>query len=219
MEHYIALLTPTLVARVPASSDQKSLDTMRHAFDQGPHPSWPNCSPQLAESIGGRGGGGGHPCLRPRLIFDPKHAQLGSCLDSELASPWPQHPGGPKRLPCHVLYGTGHCLGRTQNWIPRDLDVPIPVHGSIHHDQLTPPPMVNCTPCHDWWATISIIRLDAGINQPLPLPTAHPDPTRHCGIGRTGTHHWRYSVSIVWGHTLYAFSSTHGGVACAPKWA
>ena len=47
----------------------------------------------------------------------------------------------------------------------------------IHHDQLTPPPMVDCTPYHDWRATISIIRLDAGINQPLPLPTAHPNPT------------------------------------------
>ena len=51
------------------------------------------------------------------------------------------------------------------------------VHESIHHDQLTPPPMVDCTPYHDWRATISIIRLDAGINQPLPLPTAQPDPT------------------------------------------
>ena len=29
-----------------------------------------------------------------------------------------------------------------QHLIPQDLDVPMPVHGSIHHDQLTPPP---------WW--------------------------------------------------------------------
>ena len=36
---------------------------------------------------GGGGGGGGHPCLGSRLTFDPKRAQLGSCLDSELASP------------------------------------------------------------------------------------------------------------------------------------
>ena len=57
---------------------------------------------------------GGHPCLGSRLTFEPKHYQLGSCLDSELASPWPQHPVGPKRLPCHVLYGAGHCLGCTQ---------------------------------------------------------------------------------------------------------
>ena len=51
MEHDIALLTPTLIACVPASSGQKSPDTARHALDQGPHPSWPNCSPRLADSI------------------------------------------------------------------------------------------------------------------------------------------------------------------------
>ena len=65
-----------------------------------------------------------------------------------------------KRLPCHVLYGAWHCLGRTQSYvqtlpspmatlIPQDLDVPMPVHGSIHHDQLTTPPIVDCTPYHD----------------------------------------------------------------------
>ena len=45
------LYITTLVARVPASSGQKSPDTTRHALDQGPHPSWPNCSPRLADSI------------------------------------------------------------------------------------------------------------------------------------------------------------------------
>ena len=60
---------------------------------------------------------GVHPCLGSRLTFDPKHAQLGSCLDSELASPWPQHAIGPKRLPSHVLYGAGLCLGRTQSYV------------------------------------------------------------------------------------------------------
>ena len=42
VEHDIALLTPTLVAYVPASSGQKSHDTTRRALDQGPHPSWPD---------------------------------------------------------------------------------------------------------------------------------------------------------------------------------
>ena len=42
-----------------------------------------------------------------------------------------------------------------------------------------------------------------------------PGPDHHCGIGRTGTHHWRYSVSIVWDTTFCASSPTHGGVACA----
>ena len=69
--------------------------------------------------------------------------------------------------PCHPL----------QHLISQDLDVTIPVHVSIHHDQLTPPPTEDCTPYHDWQATISIIRLDTGINQPFPLPMAHPDPT------------------------------------------
>ena len=51
VEHDIALSTPTLVACVPASSGQKSPDMTRHALDQGPHPSWPNCNPRLADSI------------------------------------------------------------------------------------------------------------------------------------------------------------------------
>ena len=51
-----------------------------------------------------------------------------------------------------------------QHLIPQDLDVPMPVHGSIHHDQFTPPPMVDCTPYHDGprfpslgWTQASII--------------------------------------------------------------
>ena len=51
VEHNTALLTPTLVAYVPTSSGQKSPDTTRHALDQGPHPSRPNCIPRLAGSI------------------------------------------------------------------------------------------------------------------------------------------------------------------------
>ena len=116
---------------------------------------------------------GGHPYLGSRLTVDPKHAQLGLCLDSEL---------------CHMLCGAGHCLGRSQSYVqtpPSPMatfdssgsGLLLPVHGSLHHDRLTPPPMVDCTPYHDWRTTISIIRLDAGINQPIPLPTAHPDPT------------------------------------------
>ena len=121
--------------------------------------------------------------------FDSKHAQLGLCLDSELASPWLEHPVGPKRLPCHVLYEAGHCFGRTQSYVQTP---PSPMGtfdssgsgctdaGSKLHLPRPAPrplPMVDCTPYHDWRATISIIRLDAGINQPLPLPMAHRDPT------------------------------------------
>ena len=91
--------------------------------------------------------------------IDPKHAQLGSCLDSELASPWPQNPVGPKSLPCHVLYGAGHCLGRTQVTSKRPV-----AHGNIWFRRIwmyrcrlmalsittsSPLPMVDCTPYHD----------------------------------------------------------------------
>ena len=107
------------------------------------------------------------------------------------------------RVTCCMVRWTGihkvtskHPRRPWQHLIPQDLDVPMftspmPVHDSIHYDQLTSPPMVDCTPYHDWRAMISIIRLNAGINQPLPAP----GPDRHCGIGRNGTHHWRYSVS------------------------
>ena len=77
--------------------------------------SWPGFAPFLAELQPTPGGQHclvqlrwkeGHPCLGSKLTFDPKHAQLGSCLHSELASPWPQHPVGPKgsRVTC--------CMGR-----------------------------------------------------------------------------------------------------------
>ena len=52
--HYILVehdLAPTLVACMPVPSDQKSPDMTRHAFDQGSHPSWPNCRPRLVDSI------------------------------------------------------------------------------------------------------------------------------------------------------------------------
>ena len=133
-------------------------------------------------------GGGGHPCLGSRLTFHPKHAQLGSCLDSELASLWPRNPVSPKRLPCHVLHGVGPCLGRTQSYAQTPTSPMSTFHSSGSGcidagSWLQSPrpahsyPMVDCTPYHVWRATISITGLDAGINQPLPLPTAHPDPT------------------------------------------
>ena len=97
---------------------------------------------------------GGHPCLGSRLTFDPKHAQLGSCLDSELASPWPQHPVGPKRLPCHVLYGARHCLGHTQSYV----QTPPSQHGNIwflriwmYRCRFMAPSTTNSSLLHLWW--------------------------------------------------------------------
>ena len=143
---------------------------------------------------------GGHSCLGSRLTFYPKHAQLGSCLDSELAIPWPQHPVGQNgcRVTCcmgwgivlevHKVTSKHPCrpwrLGRTQGYVQTP---PSPMAtfdssgsgctdtGSWLHPPQPAHSSLDCTPHHDWRATISIIRLDAGINQPLPLPTAHPD--------------------------------------------
>ena len=194
-----------------------------------PTPGRQHCLVQLWWKGGGGGGGGGHPYLGSRLTFDPKHAQLGSCLDFELASPWIQHPVGPKRLPCHVLYGAGYCLGRTQSYIqtPPSPMATFDSSGSGCTDAgswLHPPrpahssPMVDCTPYHDGPRFPSLGWTQASISLSPCLRPA-PGPDRHCGIGRTGTHHWRYNVSIVWGTPLCASSPTHGGVACAPKWA
>ena len=58
---------------------------------------------------------------------------------------------------------SNHLRRPWQHLIPPDLDKPMPVYRSIHHDQLNFLP-----PYHNWRAKISIIRLDAGINQPLP---------------------------------------------------
>ena len=94
-----------------------------------------------------------------------------------------------------------------QHLIPQDLDVPMPVHGSIHHDQLTPPHGgLHPIP----WLTGPDFHHLAGRRHQSASPLAYgtPGPDRHCGVGRTGTHHWRYSVSIVWGPTLCA-SSPH----------
>ena len=65
------------------------------------------------------GRAGEHSCLGARPPFGPKHAHWGSCLDSELASPWPPHPVVPERQSCHVLLGAWHCPGHTQNLVQK----------------------------------------------------------------------------------------------------
>ena len=139
---------------------------------------------------------GGHPCIGSWLTFDPKHAQLGSCLDSELASPWPQHPVGPKRLSCHVLYGVENCLdvqkvtmatfdssgsGCTDagSW----LHPPRPAHSSPHSG-LHP---ISWLTGHDFHQYAERRQQSAS-----PLACGAPGPDRHCGIGRTGNHQIQY---------------------------
>ena len=102
-----------------------------------------------------------------------------------------QNPVGPKRLPCQMLYWAGHCLRRTQSYAQTPLSPKATIHSSgpgftDAGSWLHPPRPAHSSPYHDWRATISIIRLDAGINQPLPLPTAHPDPTVTVVYGEPG---------------------------------
>ena len=70
------------------------------------------------------------------------------------------------------------------------------------------------------WLTGHDFHHQAGRRHESASPIAYgaPGPDRPCSIGRRYSH-WRYSVSIVWGPILCASSPTHGGVACAPKWA
>ena len=158
MKHDITLLTLTLVTCVPASSGQKSPDTTRHALDQGPHPSWPNWSPRLVDSIVQFSYGGRGPSMS-RIQTDI-WSQTCSIHWVHVWTPsWPVHDLNILLVQkgCHVTCCTGrgivldvHKVSSKQprrpwqHLIPQDLDVPMPVHGSIHHDQLTPPP---------WWIT------------------------------------------------------------------
>ena len=132
---------------------------------------------------------GGHPCLGSWLTFDPKHAQLGSCLDS----PW-------------------------QHLIPQDLDVPMLVHGSINHNQLTPPP---------WWIaphtmidgprfpslgwTQASISLSPCLRRTVTRPSLWHRKNRDSSLKIQCLHCLR-------SHTL-CLLPTYGGIACALKWA
>ena len=51
--------------------------------------------------------------------FGSKHAQLGSCLDSELTSPWPPHPVVPEKLLYHMLSVPWHCSGHTPSFVQK----------------------------------------------------------------------------------------------------
>ena len=52
-------------------------------------------------------------CFGSRPPFGPKHTQWDSCLESELASPWPPYPVVPEKQSCHILCGAWHCPGHT----------------------------------------------------------------------------------------------------------
>ena len=97
-------------------------------------------------------------------------------------------------LPCHVLYGVGHCLERTQSYVQTPSSPMATLHssgsgctdaGSWHH----PPRPAHSSPhggLHPIpWLTGHNFYHQAGRRHQSasPLPTAHPDPT----------------VTVVWG--------------------
>ena len=86
--------------------------------------------------------------------------------------------------------GGGCCLGRTQRYV-QTLPSPMAIFDSSGSgctdagSWLHPPRPAHSSP-RPWWIAphtmtdgprLPSLGLDAGINQPLPLPTAHPDPT------------------------------------------
>ena len=96
----------------------------------------------------------GHPCLGSRLTSDPKHAQLGSCLDCELASPWPQHPVGPETATVSRAV-----WGGALSWTYTKLCPNIPVaHGNIwflriwiYRCQFMAPSTTTSSLLPSWW--------------------------------------------------------------------
>ena len=182
-------------------------------------PGGQHCLVQLRTVEGGGGGGGG----------GGKHAQLGSCLDSELASPWPQHPVGPKRLPCHMLCGAGHCLGRTQcyvqtppspmaNLIPQDLDYCcLSMAPSTMTGSLLPPWWIAPHTMTDGTRFPSLGWTQASINSSLCLRHTRTWPSLWNTENRDS------SLKIQCLHCLRSHNlcllPNHSGVSCAPNWA
>ena len=63
----------------------------------------------------------GYPCLGSKPPFGSKHAQWGSCQDSELVSPWPPHSVVSEKQSCHMLCGAWHCPGHTESFVKKRL--------------------------------------------------------------------------------------------------
>ena len=76
-----------------------------------------------------------------------------SCLDSELASPWPSHHVVPEKQSCHVVCGAWQGPGHTEIFLPKtpvaqgsifSSDVALEFEGSTQHYHFTP---------LTWWMT------------------------------------------------------------------
>ena len=151
-------------------------------FHQGSHPSWVTCRPSLGDSTPQfwHSGRGSHPCLGSRPSFGPKHAQWGSCLVSEMASPWLHI------LLCQKSCRITRCVGRgivldihkassqnarrprTHTTEKPDVTLQLRVPSSTTSSLLPP---------WYWGVTVSVHGLDARIYQFLPLPAAHTSTT------------------------------------------
>ena len=191
VEHDIALLTPTLVACVPASSGQKSptwqgmLSTRIRTFPGRTAAHAWRWALFSSATVEGRS-------FMSRIQTDiwTQTCSIGFMSGLRAGQSMTSTSSWSKKLPCHMWWGGA------LSWTCTQLGPNTPIaHGNIwfpmiwiyrfrfrfmapiYHDQLNPPPMMDCTPYHDWPAMISIVRLDAGISQPLPLPKAHADPT------------------------------------------
>ena len=117
---------------------------------------------------------GGHSCLGSWPPFGPKHAQWGSCLDSELTRPWPTHPVVSEKQSCHMLCGAWHCPGHTPSFIKNAHRPgkhwrfhPAPPVYSSHHGGWHPIPWlrVHCYHLLGWWTHLSVSPLTCGAHE------------------------------------------------------
>ena len=163
------------------SVDEKSMQREWHVLCQGSHLPWANCSPHLEDSTSQfwHSGSGVIHVSDAGFQLCPNHAQLGSCVDYELASPGSPHTVVQEKQSCHMLCGVWHCPEHTQNFVQNTnspgkrttvekLDVALAIEGIIQHHQFTPAIMVDGTPYHDRGAMVTVCGLDTQIYQSPP---------------------------------------------------
>ena len=160
-----------------------STHTTWYALHQGHRPSWPTCSPRLFGTVER---GSSMSWIKPPIWS--QNAQLGSYLNSKLASPWPLHFVVLEKQSCHKLCVAWHCPGQTQNFFRKrpsptesyymeKPDVTLELEDSIQPHQFTSPTMVVGTSYHDWWAMVTIRGMGACIYLSLLLPAMHTSKT------------------------------------------
>ena len=184
MEHDIAFLTPTLVACVPTSSAPTSPDTTRHALDL---PGRTAAHAWQTELFSSTAVGEGSSISRIQTDIRSQTCSIGFMSGFRAGHSMTSTSCWSKKVTVSCAAWGGALFWMYTKLRP-NTSSPLATFDSTgsgcrfmahpHRSDPPPPPMdVDCIPYHDWRATISVIRLDASINQPLPLPTAHQDPT------------------------------------------